>query len=81
MEVEAEVPRPQQFNAETQGKGATAVLEAMVEDVEVSRKTTRAAAVDEVTEDEERDSEVKTGTVHTQEIIDKMTDGRDGNRN
>ena len=47
--------------------------------MEDSRKTTRAA-VDEVTEDAERDSEVKTDTVLIQEITETTTDGKDGIR-
>ena len=79
VEVTAEVPRPQQVKAETQDRGATADLEAEAEDVADSRKMTRAA-VDEVTEDADRDSEVKTDTVLIQEITETTTDGKDGIR-
>ena len=79
MEVTTEVPRPHQVEAKIQDRGTTADLEAEAEDVEDSRKTTREA-VDEVTEDADRDTEVKNDTVHIQEIIVTTTDGRDGNR-
>ena len=80
MEVTVEVPRPRQVRAETQDRGATADLVTEAEDVEVSRKTTRAN-VDEVTEDEVQDKfEVMTGTVRIQKIKDGSTAGKDGNR-
>ena len=79
MEVAAEVPRPHQVKAEIQDRGTTADLEAEAEDVEDSRKTTQEA-VDEVTEDADRDTEVKTDTVLIQEITETTTDGKDGIR-